>query len=421
MKFTMKLSNLSAIIMLCLSSNAVLAEASIQPVGSDIATSSINNVPVVNISKPNQDGVSHNQYSQFNVGSQGVVLNNAQSGTQSQLAGAINANQNLGGGAAKVILNEINSKDKTLLNGMIEVAGSKADVVVANRSGITCNGCGFINTGTGVLTTAALEFQDKKFKGYNVTGGTIEFEGKGMKKGDVDFTAVIARAEKINAAIQAKDLTVIAGKKNVAADLKTYTDLSNKEASPEVLVDVSQLGGMYAGKIVLVTNENGVGVNNPPTSLKNKGNIMADDLLVIIADNVSNDKTIASKNNLGLVVNTVTNNGSLDAGNENFIKTNVLTNHNSISSKNLTTISSNVSTNHGNINSKQGAVILNDNMLINHGSIQAAGKIAHKGNILINHGSMKSTNSSVFDNGMDIYYKPAIVTPPKNSWWSPRW
>lgn len=36
---------------------------------------------------------------------------------------------------------------------MIEVAGDKAQVIVANASGITCNNCGFINTDRVTLTT----------------------------------------------------------------------------------------------------------------------------------------------------------------------------------------------------------------------------------------------------------------------------
>ncbi|AGO57475.1 filamentous hemagglutinin N-terminal domain-containing protein [Serratia plymuthica] len=458
-----KISCLSAMIMLCVSGGSAFADTSIVPVGGNVNLTA-NNVPVVNINQPGQDGVSHNQYSQFDVGSQGAVLNNAQGSAQSQLAGAINANPNLSAGAAKVILNEINSSDKTLLNGMIEVAGQKADVIVANRSGITCNGCGFINTGTGVLTTGELQFKDKRFTGYNVTDGTITFEGKGLQKGDVDYTAVIARAENINAAVQAKSLLVLAGKKTVTADLTRYTDLENKEQSPEVLVDVSQLGGMYAGKINLIANENGVGVNNnPQISLRNKGELITDgDNLILTAASVVNQGKITSGASAAIQTTALNNSGDIKVNDVAYINTTSLQNEKNISSNNELSINSTSLANKvgGNITSHQGGMMLNSTSFSNDGNISARGNIVQSGTSFSNSGSltsaqggitssgtsfyntgnisaynnitrtgtsfgnsgkMVSTQGSVFNNGRDIN-KPVVVSPPQqNPWWSSWW
>lgn len=43
--------------------------------------------PVININAPNANGISHNRYGEFNIGSSGVVLNNATEAGQSVLAG----------------------------------------------------------------------------------------------------------------------------------------------------------------------------------------------------------------------------------------------------------------------------------------------------------------------------------------------
>lgn len=52
---------------------------------------------------------------------------------------------------------------------MIEVAGQSAQVIIANPSGITCDGCGFINTNHASLTTGTATFDDNnKLTGLDV-------------------------------------------------------------------------------------------------------------------------------------------------------------------------------------------------------------------------------------------------------------
>lgn len=54
---------------------------------------SSNGVPIVNISTPNNKGISVNEFLQYNVGNEGQVLNNADNVGRSYLAGLINSNQ----------------------------------------------------------------------------------------------------------------------------------------------------------------------------------------------------------------------------------------------------------------------------------------------------------------------------------------
>lgn len=103
--------------------------------------------PVVNIVAPDKQGLSNNVYSQFNVGSKGLILNNSAAISKTKLAGYIYGNAHLkASGPASVILNQVVSTRKSELKGYLEVAGTPATVIVANPNGIACDGCGFINT-----------------------------------------------------------------------------------------------------------------------------------------------------------------------------------------------------------------------------------------------------------------------------------
>ncbi|WP_455902225.1 filamentous hemagglutinin N-terminal domain-containing protein, partial [Pseudomonas spelaei] len=177
-----------------------------------------NGVPIVNIAAPNGSGLSHNQFKDYNVGQQGVILNNATSRTQStQLGGIILGNSNLKGNAANVILNEVNGGSPSQLRGYTEVAGQSAHVIVANPYGITCNGCGFINTPQATLTTGKAVIENGQVNRYQVDGGSVAIEGAGLNANNIDRFEIITRSAKLNAEIQAKNLTIIAGANDVDA------------------------------------------------------------------------------------------------------------------------------------------------------------------------------------------------------------
>jgi len=164
-----------------------------------------------------------------------------------------------------VILNEVNSSNPSYLRGFIEVAGDRAQVIVANPSGVTCDGCGFINANRSTLTTGTVIMNGGNLDGYLVRGGSVIVEGAGMDDRQTDFTDIIARATQINAGLWSKTLRVTSGTNQVNADNTQATLLSPVDAAPLFGVDVAQLGGMYANKIMMVGTEAGVGVRNAGT------------------------------------------------------------------------------------------------------------------------------------------------------------
>jgi len=55
--------------------------------------------------------------------------------------GFIDANKNLKNESAKVILFEVTGASRSELQGATTIAGDKANFILANPNGITCNGC----------------------------------------------------------------------------------------------------------------------------------------------------------------------------------------------------------------------------------------------------------------------------------------
>ncbi|WP_340402238.1 contact-dependent inhibition effector tRNA nuclease [Escherichia coli] len=222
-----------------------------------------NGVPVVNIATPNGAGISHNRFTDYNVGKEGLILNNATGKLNpTQLGGLIQNNPNLkAGGEAKGIINEVTGGNRSLLQGYTEVAGKAANVMVANPYGITCDGCGFINTPHATLTTGKPVMNaDGSLQALEVTEGSITINGAGLDGTRSDAVSIIARATEVNAALHAKDLTVTAGANRITADGRVRA-LKGEGDVPKVAVDTGALGGMYARRIHLTSTESGVGVN----------------------------------------------------------------------------------------------------------------------------------------------------------------
>lgn len=217
--------------------------------------SQVNGTDIVNITAPNSNGLSHNQYLDFNVDNQGAVFNNALTAGQSQLAGMLEANKNLNGQAAGVILNEVVSRNPSLLLGQQEVFGMAADLILANPNGISCQGCGFINTNNAGLIVGNPLIENGMISAYSTLDNTnsLTIGNNGITTGKV--LDLVAPAINADGEIRAAALNVITGNNTVSADMQTIS--AGKNAVP---LDSYYLGGMRAGKIRLVNTAQGSGV-----------------------------------------------------------------------------------------------------------------------------------------------------------------
>lgn len=311
---------------------------------------SANGTPQVNIQTPSAGGVSRNTYSRFDVDKKGVILNNSRKNTATQLGGMVSANPWLAKGEAKIILNEVNARDPSRLNGYIEVAGQKAQVVIASPSGITCNGCGFINAGRATLTTGTAQMQNGNLTGYQVNRGEVVIDGKGLDTSRQDYTDIIARTVKVNAAHET-----------------TTAQADDGSLKPQLALDVSQVGGMYAGKIRLRATEQGVGVRNAGTIGSEAG------LVTITADGrIENSGELSSQQSLQVSsVSGVANSGKM------------------LSQQGLSVNTTGGISNSGSVWSSADATLVASGAVQNSGSVAARNNVALAGSSLIS--SSKST------------------------------
>ena len=265
----------------------------------------------------------------FNVPDKGAILNNSYTLSKTELAGYVPGNNNMAERPAKIIVNEVTGTGSTSMDGFLEVAGNRADVVIANPNGITVNGGGFINTGKAFLTTGKPVYDgEDHLQRFDITGGDILIEGKGLGGKETESLAILSRAVKINAGIWAEDLHITTGANTVDAKTLEASAIEGKGGRPAFALDTAAIGGMYAGRITLVGTEKGLGVNNSGTwsaednltldwngDLKNSGTIYSKGNTDLRASRLENDKTIAAERNLSAAAKeNIRNQGKLLAG-----------------------------------------------------------------------------------------------------------
>ncbi|MGN0929702.1 MAG: hemagglutinin repeat-containing protein [Alphaproteobacteria bacterium] len=345
----------------------------INPVSNDATQiTSSNNIPVLNVAKPSEAGVSVNKFNDFNVGQEGLIINNLNLQNynfnyKSELSGEhIEFNRNFRDGeAAKVILNEVVSGNATSLLGTTEIYGRKADYIVANPNGITCAGCGFINTSRLSLITGSSNIKNGDIKSFTISpNAVLRIEGQGV--GNLGLYSassadLVSNVIKISGEIQTpEDLRIFQGDESF--DWKNFSITSSEKIGSDIAVDVSALGGMKANNIYVVATGKGFGVNlgsdvvangnieitsageikvknaiandnvimkTPAKITADNGNIVANNIL-IDADNLENKSNIVATDNIYIdTKNEIKNIGKIK-GNNLFLSANDIHNYGQI-------------------------------------------------------------------------------------------
>ena len=300
-----------------------------------------NGITLVNVAGPSAGGVSRNDYTNFNVPQNGVILNNSYQMANTKLGGYVPGNPNMMRGSANVIVNEVTSHNPTEMKGFIEVAGRKASVVVANPNGITVDGGGFINTDRAVLTTGKTEYDSKgNLNSYRVEQGRISINGNGLNAKDANSLQILTEATNVNAGVWANTIETRTGKNTIDANTLETQKIGD---SSNVGLDVSAIGGMYANSITMKGTNTGLGVNikgvvssTQASSITSDGKIIVDGGVTSNGNTTLAGQSIAIHNNgvvqgdVSTTVNskeTLHNSGLINSGKTTTIKAKSVDNH----------------------------------------------------------------------------------------------
>ena len=221
---------------------------------------SANGTPIINISTPNNRGVSINEFLEYNVGHEGQVLNNADNMGRSHIAGMINANPNLGPNqAANLIILQVNGANRSQIEGYIEaLSRNRVDVVLSNENGIYLNGAGTINVRKFTPVTGRVTLKDGDVVGIDVEKGRVVIGANGFDATNTDYVNIIAKSLEMQGNLVGNRVDVILG--------ENYVDnngaVTSKGGINSVAIDAGNLGSMYAGQVRIVSTDKGAGVNS---------------------------------------------------------------------------------------------------------------------------------------------------------------
>ena len=213
---------------------------------------SASGVPIVNISTPNDRGVSINEFSEYNIDEKGQIINNADNVGRSHLGGIINANPNLAPNqAANLVILQVNGSNRSQIEGYLEaLSRERIDVILSNENGLYINNSGTINIKNFTATTGRINLKDGDFIGIDVERGNIVIGPNGIDGTNANYVELITKTLELRGNLVANDLKVVTGSNSI-------TPPTNN-----IAIDAKELGGMYANRIRIISTDKGAGVNS---------------------------------------------------------------------------------------------------------------------------------------------------------------
>ena len=402
-----RLRKLVATLLLSVMSFNIFADGTVVSPGQQATvTIAPNGVPIVNINAPNA-GISVTTFQEFNVGANGEVINNADNTGRSYVAGLIQGNQNYGPNqAAQLIILQVNGSNRSTIEGYLEVLSrSKPNVILSNENGITVNGGGTIGIANFTATTGKVNLVDGQYVGINTTDGSLIIGPKGFDGSTADYVNFIAKnIQQSGKVVSGAGLTYIAGANNVSSN-GSVAALPSSDAS--VAIDVSNLGGMYAGIVKVISTSKGAGVNIDGYAVATGGT------LEITADGQINVNKVQGKDINIKGTGYTQNDLAYTEGNMNVDAANIILNGTGTQASNINLNGS--VTNNADIYTTG---TLTTGNLINNSGIQALGNVTVNGNLnntdtLQTNGAVATTGNTL--NSGEIYAQSNYSTKNMNN------
>ena len=387
-------------IMLLLFSFNIFAEVVPDPASIGTrATKTASGVDQLDIATPNKNGTSYNSLKELQVSEQGLILNNNKDiVVNTKTAGYVARNRNLdNSAAANLIITEVTGKNRTNINGTVEVAGKRADLVMANRNGIYVNGGNFLNTDRVTLTTGSLQMKNGDLVGIDVSQGQIGIGGKGLDALGLTELELLGKTIDIAGIIKtSKETRLLVSAGGQIYEYKTKEVKSKGETYEGIAIDGKAVGSMYAGKIDIISNDKGAGVNT-------KGDLVSVDDIVLTANgDITTAKVDSGKDLKYETTQKVKMNGKTTVAKkvkikakETEINAKVVTGY---LEKALGKKSLDIESEKTNITAKieaQGKIKINSNQIQNSGEIFATEKVNIAGNKLNNNNGEIRSNQKI--------------------------
>ncbi len=228
-------------------------------------------VPIVDIVAPNAQGLSHNRWQDYNVGTAGLVLNNSLSAGQAQIGGVtldVDSNAQFSGRAASTILNEVVGSRGSTVAGEQVIFGEAADYVLSNPNGIVLNGARLAleQAGTATYVVGRAELADGRIQHYDTRSAQqgLVVGQDGLDGGAGSVQLIAPSLQTYGELTAGRDLSLLLGRQRLDAQTLTASDITQAPTA----VDASLLGAMQARRIKIISTQDGAGVNMGVTQLR---------------------------------------------------------------------------------------------------------------------------------------------------------
>ncbi|MGL5657056.1 MAG: hemagglutinin repeat-containing protein, partial [Fusobacteriaceae bacterium] len=259
-------------------------EIKTDPNGGPGMSKSANGTDVVQINDASPGGISHNKFIDFSVGAEnGVIFNNNATNepVNTNIGGTVTHNPNLSK-PATAILSEVTGSKVSNVNGVVEVAGQRADFILANENGIVVNGGSFLNTSGVTLSTGKPTVSGSDIN-LDVKQGNILVDEYGVATRGSYFN-IIAKTIELKGRIAPLDqennvspnldpimdsnITLLAGqnnatlKNNAGSRSLEYKVTGHEKNGEKYGIYADHLGSMYGKNIKLISTTEGLGVRH---------------------------------------------------------------------------------------------------------------------------------------------------------------